>query len=70
MKETQMLLEAIKRGLLARAEADPNWRLFFGKEVLTAEQTIAKIDNDKKFRAYTISNYVALATELAGREHG
>jgi len=64
------LIAAIKKTLIEVSHNNPSWRLVRGKESLSAEDVIRKLDNDKKFRKFVVTHYVELAVliENRGRE--
>lgn len=64
------LIAAIKKTLIEVSHNNPSWRLVRGKESLSPEDVIRKLDNDKKFRKFVVTHYVELAVliENRGRE--
>ena len=48
MGDEKILREAVMRYLERTAERDPEWRLFLGKESLSATQLREKLQKDKK----------------------
>ncbi|GAI88177.1 unnamed protein product, partial [marine sediment metagenome] len=64
------LIAAIKKTLIEVSHDNPSWRLLRGRESLSAEEVIGKLDNDKKFRKFVVTHYMELAVliENRGRE--
>jgi len=64
------LVAAIKKTLIEISHDNPSWRLLRGRESLSAEEVIGKLDNDKKFRKFVVTHYMELAVliENRGRE--
>ena len=64
------LVVAIKKTLIEISHNNPTWRLLQGRESLSAEEVIRKLDNDKKFRKFVLTHYLELAVliENRGRE--
>lgn len=64
------LIAAIKKTLIEISHNNSAWRLLRGRESLSAEEVIEKLDNDKKFRKFVVTHYVELAVliENRGRE--
>ncbi len=64
------LIAAIKKTLIEVSHNNPSWRLVRGKESLSAEDVIRKLDNDKKFKTFVVTHYLELAVliENRGRE--
>ena len=64
------LVVAIKKTLIEISHNNPSWRLLRGRESLSAEQVIGKLDKDKKFRKFVVTHYIelAIAIENRGRE--
>ncbi|MBA7663892.1 hypothetical protein ES703_71940 [subsurface metagenome] len=64
------LIAAIKKTLIEVSHNNPSWRLLRGRDSLSAEDVIRKLDNDKKFRKFVVTHYVELAVliENRGRE--
>ncbi|MBA7582549.1 hypothetical protein ES708_24480 [subsurface metagenome] len=58
------LIAAIKKTLIEVSHNNPSWRLLRGRESLSAEEVIGKLDNDKKFRKFVVTHYVGLAVEM------
>lgn len=61
------LVAAIKKALIEISHNNPTWRLIRGRESLSAEQVIGKLDKDKKFRKFVVTHYVELAIEIENR---
>ena len=59
------LVHALKRKL---KEKDDSWRFIYGREVLTAEDMIKKIDQDKKFKKTIVKMITSLSMDLILRE--
>lgn len=70
MASDKELIAAIKKTLIEISHNNPTWRLLRGRESLSAEQVIQKLENDKKFRKFVVTHYVELAVliENRGRE--
>lgn len=64
------LIAAIKKTLIEISHNNPSWRLVRGRESLSSEEVIGKLDNDKKFRKFVVTHYMELAVliENQGRE--
>ena len=57
------IVATIKRLLTEISHNNPTWRLIRGRESLSAEEVIRKLDKDRKFRKFMVSNYAALTKE-------
>jgi uncharacterized phage-like protein YoqJ len=62
--EEKYLIETIKQSLLKIAEKDPRWRLYLGKEKLSAAEVLKRLDKDKELRKLVTKNSIALAIEM------
>jgi len=58
------LIAAIKKTLIEVSHNNSTWRLVRGRESLSAEQVIGKLDNDKKFKKFVVTHYIGLAIEI------
>ena len=61
------LIAAIKKTLIEISHDNPSWRLLRGRESLSAEEVIGKLDNDKKFRKFVVTHYMELAVLIENR---
>ncbi|MBA7592760.1 hypothetical protein ES708_34954 [subsurface metagenome] len=61
------LVAAIKKTLIEISHDNPSWRLLRGRESLSAEEVIGKLDNDKKFRKFVVTHYMELAVLIENR---
>ena len=61
------LIAAIKKTLIEVSHNNPSWRLLRGRESLSAEEVIGKLDNDKKFRKFVVTHYMELAVLIENR---
>ncbi|GAI41452.1 unnamed protein product [marine sediment metagenome] len=70
MASEKELIAAIKKTLIEISHNNSTWRLLRGRESLSAEEVIGKLDNDKKFRKFVLAHYLELAVliENRGRE--
>jgi len=62
------LIAKIKKSLIAKAEKDPSWTLFLGKEQLSASDLLKRLDTDKSLRKMVIESSFALAIEMWNNE--
>ena len=62
------LIARIKKSLIAKAEKDPSWTLFLGKEQLSAADLLKRLDKDKALRKMVIESSFALAIEMWNNE--
>jgi len=47
-----------------------NWRFVMGREVLTKEQVLDRLDNDKGFRKSLVKMVVELSIDILARKPG
>jgi len=69
MGEKELIAE-IKKTLTGIAHNNPSWRLMLGRESLSAEEVIGRLDKDKKLRKMVLKQSIGLAIEMfqKGRE--
>ncbi len=67
MASDKDLIAAIKKTLIEISHDNPSWRLLRGRESLSAEEVIGKLDNDKKFRKFVVTHYMELAVLIENR---
>jgi hypothetical protein len=58
------LITTIKKSLTVIAEKDPKWRLFLGRETLSATDVLKRLDTDKQLRKMVTEKSIALAIEM------
>jgi hypothetical protein len=61
------LVAAIKKTLMGIAQNNSSWRLVLGRESLSAEEVIGRLDKDPKLRKIVITRYMKLAIEIENR---
>lgn len=61
------LVTAIKKTLIEISHNNPTWRMFRGRESLSAEEVIGRLDKDKKFRKFVVTHYMELAVHIENR---
>jgi len=66
MSEKELIAE-IKKTLTGLAQNNSSWRLFLGRESLSATEVIKRLDNDRKLRKFVVTHYVGLAVEMEKR---
>ena len=58
------IVKAIKEHV---RKQDNDWKLFMGRDVLTAVQVIQRLDNDREFRKLLVEMVVTQTVEILGK---
>ena len=66
MSEKELIAE-IKKTLTKIADNNSTWKLILGRESLTAQDVLTRMDKDKKLRGWVVKHYLGLAVEIEQR---
>ena len=64
MKEKE-ILKAIKEHVNGK---NNNWKFFYGREAISKEEFLEKIDKDKKFQKFVVDMVVKLSIDILTRK--